>query len=166
MAITTPTRRVRAVSDIDLDALETQGVRAILIDRDNTCVPRDAKTAPAAVQAWLDDARERGMEVCLVSNNFHTSHVERSARELGVEKVDHTMKPAPFAGWAALDKLGVPREQAVLVGDQVFTDVVAGSLAGVETILVDPQSTTDLWYTHIFRIFERLALKNVPYDEG
>ena len=69
--------------------------------------------------------------------------------------VHHAMKPAPFAVRRALSLVGVAPEQAVLVGDQVFTDVMAGNLAGVRTILVDPQSTRDLWYTHIFRVFER-----------
>ena len=51
--------------------------------------------------------------------------------------------------------MGVEAREAVLIGDQVFTDVMAGNLAGVRTILVEPQSTSDLWYTHIFRVFER-----------
>ena len=38
-------------------------------------------------------------------------------------------------------------------------------LAGVTTILVKPQSTDDLWYTQIFRIFERMALRGVPCEE-
>ncbi len=31
---------------------------------------------------------------------------------------------------------------------QIFTDVIAGNLAGVSTILQKPQSTEDLWYTN------------------
>lgn len=98
------------------------------------------------------------MATCVVSNNFHSAEVERSARELGCEVVHHAMKPLPFAVHAALRKVGVPAEQAVLVGDQVFTDVVAGNLAGVRTVLVRPQSTQDLWYTQLLRIAERVVL--------
>ena len=29
---------------------------------------------------------------------------------------------------------------------------------------VRPQSRTDLWYTHIFRVFERLALHGVTFE--
>ena len=65
------------------------------------------------------------------------------------------MKPAPFAVRRALSLVGVEAREAVLIGDQVFTDVMAGNLAGVRTILVEPQSTSDLWYTQIFRVFER-----------
>ena len=41
---------------------------------------------------------------------------------------------------------------------------MAGNLAGVRTVLVRPQSRKDLWYTHVFRVFERLALHNVTFD--
>lgn len=156
MGILEPTWRRRAITDVSVDGLAADGVRCVLVDRDNTCVPRDTGVVPAEVLAWLDAARAAGMETCMVSNNFHSREVEASARELGCSVVHHAMKPAPFAVWRALELAGVRREEAVLVGDQVFTDVVAGNLAGVRTILVEPQSSSDLWYTHIFRAVERL----------
>ena len=55
-------------------------------------------------------------------------------------------------------------EATVMVGDQVFTDVVAGNLAGVRTVLVRPQSRRDLWYTQVFRVFELLALRGVSFE--
>ncbi len=41
----------------------------------------------------------------------------------------------------------------------------SGNFAGVDTILVKPQATQDLWYTQIFRIFERRALRDLPCEE-
>ena len=157
-------RYVASLPLIDIDALVEQGVELVLLDRDNTCVPRDAHEAPADVVAWLDRARAAGLTLCLVSNNFHTSHVSRTAAELGVDFVDHAMKPFPFALRRAMRRFDVPAEKTVMVGDQVYTDVAAGNLAGVRTILVRPQSRSDLWYTHIFRIFERLALRGVSFE--
>lgn len=156
MGLLTPARRTRAITDISIPELAASGVRCILVDRDNTCVPRDTGRVPAEVLDWLASAREAGMATCMVSNNFHTREVEASAAELGCSCVHHAMKPAPFAVRRALGLVGVSAGEAVLVGDQVFTDVVAGNLAGVRTILVEPQSTSDLWYTHIFRAVERL----------
>lgn len=155
MALVKPWRREADVASIDVGGLVEAGVRCVLIDRDNTVVPRDTKQAPESALAWLDALRAAGIKVCMVSNNFHSREVEESARELGCEVVHHAMKPAPFAVRRALKLMGATADEAVLVGDQVFTDVMAGNLAGVRPILVDPQSTTDLWYTHIFRVFER-----------
>ncbi len=158
------TRYVAAVELIDPASLVEAGVRLVLIDRDNTCVPRDSKKPPAAVLAWLDDVRARGIKVCLVSNNFHSDQVAASAAELGCEAVDHAMKPAPFALERAMRLMGEGPEHSVMVGDQVFTDVVAGNLAGTRTILVRPQCRRDLWYTYVFRAFEHIALRGKKFE--
>lgn len=154
------------VDQIPVAELAAAGVTCVLIDRDNTCVPRDAKVAPPAVSAWLDEVRAQGIKTCVVSNNFHGSQVEKSARELGCEVVHHAMKPAPFALGRALSLMGATADEAVMIGDQVFTDVVAGNLAGVRTILVRPQSRRDLWYTHIMRVGERLVLRGKTFEDG
>ena len=61
-------------------------------------------------------------------------------------------------------KVGVPAEQTVLIGDQIFTDMIAGNLAGVQTILVRPQSRRDLWYTYILRAMEHMVLRDVSFE--
>lgn len=155
MSLVRPWRRERAITDVDVDELAASGVRCVLFDRDNTVVPRDTGVAPESVMDWICRVREAGIALCMVSNNFHSQQVEASAAELGCAVVHHAMKPAPFAVRRALATVGVDASEAVLIGDQVFTDVMAGNLAGVRTILVEPQSTSDLWYTHIFRVFER-----------
>ena len=164
MAIFGATRYIHAIEMIDIDWLKSLGVRCVLMDRDNTCVPRDSKVAPPAVMDWIERVHEAGMTTCIVSNNFHSKQVEASARELGCDVVHHAMKPFPFAVRHALRKMGVRPDEAILIGDQVYTDVWAGNLAGVRTVLVRPQCTTDLWYTHIMRIGERIILHGQTFE--
>lgn len=164
MRLFSPYRYVSSIDLVDIDDLVASGVRALLIDRDNTLVPRDADHAPAAVATWLEEARSRGIRLCMVSNNWHEDEVSRSASELGMEYIHFAMKPAPFAIWRGLRKLGATADEALLIGDQLYTDVWSGALAGVRTILVRPQTHVDMWYTHIFRIFERRALRGLPCE--
>ena len=164
MGLFRATRYVASLPLLDVDELVADGVRLVLLDRDNTCVPRDAAEPPAEVMAWLDRAREAGLKLCLVSNNFHSSQVRGSAEHMGVDVVDHAMKPLPFALVRAMRLMGSMPGETVMIGDQVFTDVVAGNVAGVRSVLVRPQSRRDLWYTHVFRVFERLALRGVTFD--
>ena len=164
MGLFRATRYAASLPLVSVEDLVADGVRLVLLDRDNTCVPRDATEPPAEVMAWLERAREAGVGLCLVSNNFHSSQVRGSAKHMGMEVVDHAMKPLPFALVRAMRLMGAVPGETVMIGDQVFTDVVAGNLAGVRTVLVRPQSRKDLWYTHIFRVFERLALRNVEFD--
>ena len=74
------------------------------------------------------------------------------------------MKPFPFAVRHALRKMGVTADEAVLIGDQVYTDICAGNLAGVRTILVRPQCRRELWYTYVFRAFEALLLRGKRFE--
>ena len=163
-SVTRATRYVASVDRIDVCGLKEAGIRCVLVDRDNTLVPRDSKVAPSEVMAWLGDLKREGIEVCMVSNNFHTTAVEQSAHDLGIACVHHAMKPSPVAVKVAQAACGVSREQTVLVGDQVFTDIIAGNLAGVRTILVRPQSSEDLWYTKIFRKVEWLFFRGVTFE--
>ena len=164
MGLFRATRYVASLPLLSVEELVDEGVRLVLLDRDNTCVPRDASTPPAEVMAWLERAREAGIRLCLVSNNFHSSQVRASAELMGCEVVDHAMKPLPFALRRAMRLMGAVPGETVMVGDQVYTDVAAGNLARVRTVLVRPQSRKDLWYTHVFRVFERLALRGVTFD--
>ncbi len=164
MALFKAWRYVARVELIDLDELARDGIRCLLLDRDNTIVPRTTKRVPEAVRAWIDRAHELGFSVCIVSNNLHSRLVEATARELDAQWVGSAMKPFPFAMRRALDELGVSAGQAVMVGDQVYTDICAGNLAGVRTILVRPQSMRELWYTYLFRAFEAVALRGNRFE--
>ena len=164
MGLFRATRYLASIDMLEVEWLKSQGIRCVLMDRDNTCVPRDSKVAPPKVQDWIDRVHAAGIPTCVVSNNFHTKQVERSARELEGECIHHAMKPAPFAVRAALKRMGVSPNEAVLIGDQVYTDIIAGNLAGVRTVLVRPQCNTDLWYTHIMRIGERAILHGRVFE--
>ncbi len=165
MRIVRPNRYIASVDRIRAEELVEAGIRCVLLDRDNTLVPRDTKEAPPEVRAWLDDLRGHGIVTCMISNNFHTNEVCESAQTLGCAVVHHAMKPAPVAVHLALTYMGVPAEQSVLVGDQLFTDMIAGNLAGVRTILVRPQSLEDLWYTKLFRKVEQVLLRDVRFED-
>jgi HAD superfamily phosphatase (TIGR01668 family) len=144
--------------------LRARGHNAILLDIDNTLVPRDTKEPPPEVRAWVASLAEANLPACLLSNNFHAT-VLAWAREFDLPIVRKAMKPAPFAYLRALRLLGVRRREAVVIGDQILTDVLGAHLLGIPAILVVPQSTIDLWYTHIFRRAERVVLKDMQPGE-
>ena len=52
--------------------------------------------------------------------------------------IGHAGKPKSASFVCAMDRMGVTKEQTAIVGDQVFTDVLGGNLAGITTILVKP----------------------------
>jgi len=142
---------------IDLDALADAGIKALLLDIDNTLVARDRTETTAEYRLWVASLPTRGFSVCFVSNNWHDV-VFSHAEALGFGVVAKAMKPFPFAFRVAMRRLGVRARECAVIGDQLFTDVLGGNLVGATTILVQPLSQTDLAHTLVLRRLERVIM--------
>lgn len=142
---------------LDLKALKSAGIRALLLDIDNTLLPRDTSVFPPEFVDWLGGLPEEGLSAYLVSNNWH-DHIFDRAAEVGLPVVAKALKPLPFGFLRAARALGLRMRQCAVVGDQVFTDVLGGNLAGATTVLVEPLSTSDLPHTLVLRRLERVIM--------
>jgi HAD superfamily phosphatase (TIGR01668 family) len=145
------------VHAIDLDELSRRGVDTLLVDLDNTLVPRDTNVVTEEHREFARELEERGFKVALVSNNWH-ERVHGFARELDFELVAKAIKPLPFAFLKALRMVGSSRTSAATVGDQMFTDVLGGNLLGMTSVMVEPLSDTDLPHTLFLRKIEARVL--------
>jgi len=146
--------RAETLPDVSLDRLAAAGIRGIVVDLDNTvCAYRQPELAPG-VADWVSAARDRGFALVLVSNNF-TERVASVGARLGIPIVPNALKPLPFAFVRALRVLGTPRGATVVIGDQLFTDVLGAKLLGLRTILTQPLVETDFPLTRVLRFLER-----------
>jgi uncharacterized protein len=145
------------LSSVSLEDLSAAGIAGIIVDLDNTLVGYGQDHLAVDDAAWIAAARARGFRICLVSNNF-TGRVERIARQLDVPAISSALKPLPRAFALALRELGTPKERTVVVGDQLFTDVLGAKLVGLRCILTEPLVAHDWHGTRVLRFFERLLL--------
>jgi len=152
-----PDQCVGSVVDIDLDALWRRGIRALILDVDNTLLAWEAEEIPAGVKAWVDRAREMGFRMCIASNGTR-SRVMRIAEHLGVPAIPKAVKPRKRPFRRALEMLGVTPEVTAVVGDQLFTDVLGGNRMELYTILINPVSRQELRTTKIVRKVEKKVL--------
>jgi uncharacterized protein len=143
------------LSDVSLDALSAAGIAGIVVDLDNTLVGYGEEQLSVDDARWIAAALQRGFRICLVSNNF-TGRVARVASELGVPAISSALKPLPRAFEQALRVLGTPKRRTVVVGDQLFTDVLGAKLVGIRCILTRPLVEHDWYGTRVLRFFERL----------
>jgi uncharacterized protein len=154
MPVFSPTFFYRGVTDIDLEALRKAGVDTLLIDIDNTILPRDTGEMVEELSEWSKALLGHGFKVCLVSNNWH-AHVKRIADALGLCMVPRALKPLPFGFYQAVRLLGSKRKNTAVIGDQMFTDILGGNLLGMTTVLVLPLSESDLPHTLMLRRIQR-----------
>ena len=139
---------------VSLDELAARGMRGIVVALDNTvCAYRRPELAPG-VADWVRAARERGFALVLVSNNF-TERVASVGAQLEIPIVPNALKPLPFAFLRALKLLGTPRRATVVIGDQLFTDVLGAKLLGLRTVLTKPLVARDFPLTRVLRFLER-----------
>ena len=149
-----PDQRVPTLPEVSLDALAAAGIRGIVVDLDNTvCAYRQPELAPG-VADWVREARRRGFALVLVSNNF-SERVASIGAQLELAVVPNALKPLPFAFLRALRLLGTPRRATVVIGDQLFTDVLGAKLVGMRPILTEPLVEHDFALTRILRFLER-----------
>lgn len=156
-----PDQIVNTVYDIDLQALKARGVRGLITDLDNTLVSAKTPLATPALTRWLDAVEEAGFKVVIVSNNNRT-RVSRFADPLGIPYVHAARKPASRAFRSALQQMQLQPEQAVVVGDQMLTDVLGGHRMGLKAILVAPIAPAEEgFFTRINRTIEKIALSRL-----
>lgn len=158
MAYLQPERYFSRISRIDIKRdLVERGYRFALLDIDNTVRSRATDDVPREVRVWLARARDAGIGFYLVSNNWHANVHELSA-ELGIPVVGKACKPLPFGFMAARRRLGARRGEAVVIGDQLSTDVIGAHNAGLPAYLVAPLVEQDLKHTVYVRKLERMIL--------
>lgn len=156
-----PDAFVPRISQIDPLALRARGITGAIVDLDNTLVGWRALEPHEEDAHWVVRARDAGLRVCVLTNNG-TPWAAGVAKTLGVPCIPRAQKPLPRGFRRALALLELEREAAVVIGDQLFTDVLGARLAGLEVILVEPLVRHDPWNTRPLRWAEHALLRGVP----
>jgi putative phosphatase len=156
-----PTRWTPRITAIDLRELRARGIRGVIIDLDNTIVGFRSLAPLEEDAAWVRQAKDLDVRVAVLTNNG-TPWASEIAKDLGVPCIPRARKPLPHGFRRALNVLEVAANEAVVVGDQLFTDVLGAKLAGLEVILVDPLVRHDPWNTRPLRWMERIVMRGVP----
>ena len=86
---------------------------------------------------WLQEAQQQ-FPIHLLSNNPSRQRIGSVAQTLGLPFTTSAGKPRRGALRRVLAQLNLPAAQVALVGDRLFTDVIAGNRLGLFTVLVKP----------------------------
>lgn len=159
-----PTSFARRIHNIPIDMLIEDGIRGVIVDLDNTLVGYRHAAPDEEVAAWVHEASSRGLSVAVVTNNA-TPWAHEVAAELGVPCIPKAGKPSPKGFLRALELLQTSKHETIVIGDQVFTDVLGAKLFGMKVILTEPIVVREQWWMRTLRFFERIALYRMPRTE-
>jgi uncharacterized protein len=149
-----PNEHVKSVLDIQPEHLKARGIKGIITDLDNTLVEWDRPEATPALIKWFEDVKKHNISVTIVSNN-NEARVKAFADPLDIPFIFQARKPMARAFHRALAQMGIKKEETVVIGDQLLTDVLGGNRSGFHTILVVPVAQTDGFVTKFNRFAER-----------
>lgn len=158
MKLLLPDQILPQVTDINLEDLANNGIQGILFDLDNTLVGYDSEELALEFSKWVKRARHKGFKLCLVSNG-KPKRVRRFAAIMEMPAIIRAFKPRRSPFKRALRLLDLKASQVVMVGDQLFTDVLGGNRLGIHTILINPLSRQELKTTKLVRKIERRVLR-------
>ena len=123
--------------DLSLDHLAGCGIQALVLDVDRTILPRRHPQLPPLAEVWMREATRR-FPVHLLSNNPSRRRIGAVAEPFGLPFTTSASKPRSGALRQVLAELGLPHGRVAMVGDRLFTDVLAGNRLGLFTVLVKP----------------------------
>ena len=150
-----------AINRIDPRELRMRGIRGAIVDLDNTLVGFRTLAPLEEDALWVARAKQADVRVLVLTNNS-TPWAAQVAKDLGVPCIPRARKPLPQGFRRALKVLELEPHEAVVIGDQLFTDVLGAKLAGLEVILVDPLVRHDPWNTRPLRWLEQIVMRGVP----
>jgi HAD superfamily phosphatase (TIGR01668 family) len=152
-----PDEHVKSILDIHPEDLKKRGIKGIITDLDNTLVEWDRPNATPELIKWFEQIKKHNILVTIVSNNNEV-RVKEFAAPLHIPFIFQARKPLVRAFNKALSQMGIKKEEAVVIGDQLLTDVLGGNRSGFHTILVVPVAQTDGFITKFNRFAERRIL--------
>ena len=161
----TPTYMFGSYREITAEFLLSHGIRALLIDIDNTLAPYEQPDPDEAILLWFASLRENGIRAALVSNN-HADRVERFNQPLGLPAYADSGKPGKKTLLMAMRELGAEKSETAMVGDQLLTDSFAGRHIGLPSIIVPPINDKKNPFFRFKRLCERPFIRKYARLHG
>ena len=166
-----PASSLERVEDVDLVALKAQGKRLVLLDVDNTLLPWRHHEFEKPVQDWIEAGKSMGFSFCILSNTRHPARLTKLSEILDVPFIRARFKPSSQMYTLALQKFGVKAEEAVMIGDQLLTDILGANRTGIDAIWIRPLAArefigTRLVSRNIERVIGRVLFDYVERPAG
>lgn len=137
MALFKPAVMRDRLCDLNADTLKKLGVKGLVLDVDNTLSRHFDKTPFDGIDAFLKEMRDGGIKLIILSNS-PKSRVEPFAKKLNLDFEYKAKKPLTGGLKKAVCRMGLSKNEVMLCGDQLFTDMLCGNLYRVKTLLVSP----------------------------
>lgn len=125
------------IFELTSQILQENDIKGLILDVDETLVPFKKKETSEELQQWIEEIRV-AVPIWLVSNNISHTRIGNIAESINLPFISAAKKPSRRRLREAAEAMNLPVEKVAMVGDRLFTDVLAGNRLGMFTVLVEP----------------------------
>ncbi len=125
------------IFDLTPQILQKYNINGLILDVDETLVPFKQRETSEELQRWIGQIRQ-ATPIWLVSNNISHNRISNIAKSVDLPFISAAQKPSRRRLREAAKAMEIPVDRIAMVGDRLFTDVLAGNRLGMFTILVEP----------------------------
>ena len=149
-----PHEYIDSVFFIDYKKLYNMGFRGIIFDVDNTLV-HHGEEPTKEVEKLFQTIHDMGLSTVILSDGSE-ERIKRFAKKINTPYIHNANKPSVANCLKAVRMLGVKKEEAVVIGDQILKDIYGANKSGIVSILV-----RYMRYEHEKKIGMRRNIENV-----
>ncbi|KGG15182.1 MULTISPECIES: YqeG family HAD IIIA-type phosphatase [unclassified Prochlorococcus] len=128
------------ITNISHSAIISKGINSLLLDVDGTILPRSDVVIHSSVKEWIRKAKSY-FDIHLISNNPSKKRISNIANQLNLSFAYKASKPRVKELVNYINKTSKNKNEIAIIGDRIFTDILAGNRLGIYTILVNPIDT-------------------------
>ena len=158
MDILVPDIYAQSIYSIDYEKLKKINIKCLLIDLDNTIAPVDIKEPDKKIKELFNELECMGFKIIIISNS-PKNRVRPFKEHLNVDSAYSAHKPFSKKYSKILNNYKFKDTEIACVGDQLFTDILGANRNNLTSILVNPMSSNDYFWTKINRYFEKKVYK-------
>lgn len=159
-----------SIFEIPYQKLKEQGIKSLFFDLDNTIIAYDEAELSHKQIEFIKNLQKDFKVLILSNTNF--KRVSLALNQVDIPFIWYAKKPLKFGFKKALRKLDSTKEETIIIGDQLMTDVFGANRVGIGSILVGSvKRKSDHLITKFNRILETIILKRIQkkspklYDE-
>lgn len=149
-----PFGHAKSIYEIDPSFYTKHGVKTLFMDLDNTLDSYKAKEPKQETIELIKKLQTNNITPVVISNN-KASRVSGYVSKLGIEFLASARKPFAKRLLNEISKRNLKKDEVMLVGDQMMTDVLAGKHAGIRVVLTEKIVKEDQFTTHFNRLIDR-----------
>ena len=155
----------KSIYHIDYEKLLEEGIKCILFDLDNTCVPYKDKVPNKKLIDLIETLKDMDFKVIIFSNALKR-RIKPFKDALNVDAVARAGKPRKDKFLKVMKIFGYNLSEVAIIGDQLYKDILGGNRVGIKTILDNPMSKDDMFLTKlIFRNLEKIQYTKLAHDK-